>query len=154
MAARRRRRTPASRSEGGPARPAVPGRPRPGLELGLWAPVLARWLLGAVLLWFGFQELWSPRMWTGYVPVLPSAAGATVGLVLFHGALLTLLAVALVVGIAPRAAAAVGAVVLLEVILTLTVGHGLNDIAMRDVGVLGLAVAVAGTPQRRLVLTS
>ncbi|HUY61309.1 MAG TPA: hypothetical protein VMW49_05485 [Candidatus Dormibacteraeota bacterium] len=129
-------------------------RPELAATLEAWAPLAARWLLAAVLLWFGFQELWSPRMWTGYVPVLSPTSGLAVGLVLAHGAVLSLLAVALLAGIAPRTAAAAGAVMLLEVVLTLTVGHGLNDIAMRDLGVLGLAVAVAGTPQRRLVLTT
>ena len=60
---------------------------------------------------------------------------------------------ALIAGIAPRAAAAAAAVLLLEIVISLTVTGGLSDLTLRDVGVLGLAVCLTGRHAQRLVLT-
>lgn len=170
----RRRRAPAAGTAMGAAEPAVaapaararrPAGPggRPALlhllpsavlaGLEDWAPTFARLALGAVFLWFGSGELWQPRLWTGYVPLLPQSSGLTALLVLAHGALLLLLATALLFGIAPRVAAGIGAVLLVEIVMALTIQAGLNDIAVRDLGVLGLALAVAGSARHRLLLT-
>lgn len=118
-----------------------------------WAPVAARVLLGLVLAWFGYHELVQPSLWTGYVPVLSATSDLAVLLVLAHGWVLLLLAVALVAAIAPRTAAALSAVLLLEIVISLTVTGGLSDLTLRDVGVLGLAVCLTGIPQQRLLLT-
>ena len=124
-----------------------------GQMAGEWAPTAGRILLGLVLAWFGYHELVQPELWTGYVPVLsPTSSLATLA-VLAHGWMLLVLAVALVVGIAPRAAAAIAAVLLLEIVVSLTVSGGLTDLTLRDVGVLGLAVILTGVRQERLVLT-
>lgn len=117
-----------------------------------WATTMARITLGLVCLWFGVNELLQPSLWTGYVPILPATATLTVILVLLHGSALLVLAVALIAGIAPRIAAAILSVLLVEIILGLTVGHGLNDVAVRDLGILGLALAVLGSQQQRLLL--
>ena len=58
---------------------------------------------------------------------------------------------ALVAGIAPRLAAAVASVVLLEIVISLAV-TGVSDTALRDLGVLGLAVCLTGCKNQRLVL--
>ena len=124
-----------------------------GQMAGEWAPTAGRILLGLVLAWFGYHELVQPGLWTGYVPVLsPTSSLATLA-VLAHGWMLLVLAVALVVGVAPRAAAAIAAVLLLEIVVSLTVSGGLTDLTLRDVGVLGLAVILTGVRQERLVLT-
>jgi len=101
-------------------------------------------LLGLVLAWFGYHELVRPSLWTGYVPVLSPASGLAVFLVLAHGWMLLLLAVALVAGVAARTAAAVAAVLMLEIVISLTVTGGLSDLTLRDVGVLGLQCASPG----------
>jgi hypothetical protein len=117
-----------------------------------WAPVAARVLLGLVLAWFGYHELVQPSLWTGYVPVLSATSDLAVLLVLAHGWVLLLLAVALMAAIAPRTAAALSAVLLLEIVISLTVTGGLSDLTLRDVGVLGLAICLTGIPQQRLLL--
>ncbi len=119
-----------------------------------WAATLARVILGLVCLWFGANELAQPHLWTGYVPFIPSVGTLAVILVLLHGGLLFVLGVALVFGIAPRVAAVVVGLFLTEIIIDLSVGHGVNDIAVRDLGVLGLSVAVVGSSGQRLVLAS
>jgi uncharacterized membrane protein YphA (DoxX/SURF4 family) len=105
-----------------------------------------------VLAWFGYHELVQPALWTGYVPIVSATSSPAVVLVLAHGWLLLVLAVAITAGIAPRAAAAVAAILLLEIVISLTVTGGLSDLTLRDVGVLGLAVCLtAGTRQRLLL---
>jgi uncharacterized membrane protein YphA (DoxX/SURF4 family) len=116
-----------------------------------WSPTGGRLLLGLVLAWFGYHELFQPSLWTGYVPLL-SGSVLLVLLVLSHGWVLLMLAVALVAGIAVRVAAAISALLLLEIVTALTLTNGLSDLVMRDVGVLGLALSLTAASPQRLVL--
>jgi uncharacterized membrane protein YphA (DoxX/SURF4 family) len=117
-----------------------------------WGPVAARVLLGLVLAWFGYHELVQPDLWTGYVPVVSSTSALAVILVLAHGWVLLVIAVALAAGIAPRVAAFLAAVLLLEIVISLAVTGGLSDLTLRDVGVLGLALCLTGISHQRLAL--
>jgi uncharacterized membrane protein YphA (DoxX/SURF4 family) len=123
---------------------------RSGVES--WAVVGARVLLGLVLAWFGYHELVAPGQWTGYVPVVAASSSLAQLLVLAHGWMLLVLATALVAGVAPRLAAGVAAVLLLEVVASLMASGGLSDLVLRDVGVLGLAVALLGARHDRFLL--
>jgi uncharacterized membrane protein YphA (DoxX/SURF4 family) len=129
--------------------------PKPALDLGTitaeWAPTAGRILLGVVFFWFGYHELVQPGGWTQYVPVVNESSSLAVVLVLAHGWVLFVLGAALVAGIAPRAAATVASVVLLEIVISLAV-TGVDATALRDVGVLGLAVCLTGCKNQRLVL--
>ena len=117
-----------------------------------WGPTAGRILLGLVLAWFGYHELVQPSLWTGYVPVIASTSALATVLVLTHGWLLLVLAVALIAGVTPRLAAAITALLLVQIVVTLTITGGLSDLTMRDVGVLGLAVALTGKGKHRLVV--
>jgi hypothetical protein len=118
-----------------------------------WGPTAGRVLLGLVLAWFGYHELVQPALWTGYVPIVHSTSTAAIIAVLAHGWLLLVLAVALVAGITPRLAAGISALLVLEIVIALMVTAGLSDLTMRDIGVLGLAICLAGAKQQRLLLT-
>ncbi|MDX6390177.1 MAG: hypothetical protein QOJ73_1240 [Streptosporangiaceae bacterium] len=117
-----------------------------------WGPVAGRVLLALVLAWFGYHELVRPALWTGYVPVLSPTSTLAVILVLAHGWVLLVVAVALAAGIAPRAAALFAAALLLEIVISLAVQGGLSDLTLRDVGVLGLALCLTGVSHQRLAL--
>ena len=149
-------RTAASRATA-PARPMPAASPgladQAGQLAGEWAPTVGRVLLGLVLAWFGYHELVQPSLWTGYVPVVSTTSSFAVVLVLAHGWLLLVLALAIIAGIATRAAAAIAAVLLLEIVISLTATGGLSDLTLRDVGVLGLAVCLTGRHRQRLVLS-
>ncbi|MGO8958178.1 MAG: hypothetical protein ACLQFR_12530 [Streptosporangiaceae bacterium] len=119
-----------------------------------WGPTIGRLLLGLVLAWFGYHELIQPAQWTGYVPGVHSASSFAIILVLAHGWVLAVLAVALIAGIAYRLAAALAAILLLQIVVSLTISAGLSDLTLRDIGVLGLAVCLLGSSQQRLALTS
>jgi uncharacterized membrane protein YphA (DoxX/SURF4 family) len=116
-----------------------------------WAPVLGRAMLGLVFLWFGFHELEHPGDWTQYVPVISESSNLAIVLVLLHGWVLFVLGFALIAGIEPRWSAALASVIMLEIVISLIV-TGLSDTALRDVGVLGLAVCLTGIRHQRLVL--
>jgi len=133
--------------------PAVVRRTPPETSaMELWAPTVARVALGLVLLWFGLHELLQPSLWTGYVPVIAGSSKFAIALVLLHGWALVVMAVALTLGIAPRVAAAVSALMLLEIVVSLSVTGGLSDIVARDLGVFGLAVAVFANDKPGLAL--
>jgi uncharacterized membrane protein YphA (DoxX/SURF4 family) len=116
-----------------------------------WAPTAGRILLGVVFLWFGYHELLEPARWTQYVPVLAESSSAAVILVLAHGWILFVLSAALLAGITPRVTAAVASLLMLEIVISLA-ATGLSDTALRDAGVLGLAVCLTGCQNQRLVL--
>jgi len=118
-----------------------------------WAPTAARVLLGLVLAWFGYHELMAPQLWTGYVPGVTATSAFAIVLVLVHGWVLLILAVAITAGVAFRLAAAVAAVLLLQIVVTLTITGGLTDLTLRDVGVFGLAICLTGGSRQRAVLT-
>jgi uncharacterized membrane protein YphA (DoxX/SURF4 family) len=119
-----------------------------------WGPTAGRMLLGLVLAWFGYHELMQPGLWTGYVPLVHSVTGWAVILVLAHGWLLLVLSVALVFGIAARAAAGLAALLLAQIVIWLTITAGLSDLTLRDVGVFGLALCIAGSAEQRFTLAS
>jgi uncharacterized membrane protein YphA (DoxX/SURF4 family) len=117
-----------------------------------WAPTAGRILLSPVLAWFGYHELVQPAVWTGYVPMIASTSSIAVIGVLAHGWLLLVLAVALVAGVNTRLSAAIAAILLLQIVITLTITGGLSDLTMRDIGVLGLAVCLTGRARQRLTI--
>jgi uncharacterized membrane protein YphA (DoxX/SURF4 family) len=119
-----------------------------------WGPTAGRVLLGLVLAWFGYHELVQPALWTGYVPGVHSASTPAILLVLAHGWLLFVLAIALISGIWIRAAAGITVLLLAEIIIWLTVTAGLSDLTLRDVGVLGLAICLTGRTEQRFILAS
>jgi uncharacterized membrane protein YphA (DoxX/SURF4 family) len=118
-----------------------------------WGPTVGRVMLGLVLAWFGYHELVQPTLWTGYVPGVHVASAAAVALVLAHGWILLILAVALLAGIATRVAAGLAVLLLAEIVIWLWASAGLSDLTLRDVGVLGLAACLAGQTEQRLTLT-
>jgi len=163
MTARRNR--PANR-QSGPERAAAAAGPPDGTGAAVgrlgsrvaelaagWGPTAGRILLGLVLAWFGYHELIQPALWTGYVPGVHASSAAAIALVLAHGWVLLLLAVALIAGIAPRAAAGAAALLLAQIVIWLWASAGLSDLTLRDVGVLGLALCMAGRTEHRFALT-
>jgi hypothetical protein len=51
-------------------------------------------------------------------------------------------------------AAAVSALLLVQIVLELAVTGGLTDLTLRDVGVLGLALCLTGETRQRAVLSN
>jgi uncharacterized membrane protein YphA (DoxX/SURF4 family) len=149
---------PLPSAEAGPPRATAPEAARDLTLVGRaaaitadWAPTAGRILLGVVFAWFGYHELLQPGQWTQYVPIISESSSLAIIGVLAHGWVLLVLAAALVAGIAPRASAALASLLMLEIVIWMAV-TGLSDTALRDVGVLGLAVCLTGSRNQRLVL--
>jgi uncharacterized membrane protein YphA (DoxX/SURF4 family) len=98
------------------------------------------------------HELVQPSQWTGYVPIISQTSHLALAMVLLHGWLLSVLGVALVLGVGTQVVAGVSALLLLEIVLSLSFTGGVSDIVARDLGVCGLAVAVFASDRQRLVL--
>ncbi|HVC23404.1 MAG TPA: hypothetical protein VNH82_08285 [Candidatus Dormibacteraeota bacterium] len=96
--------------------------------------------------------MFQPSQWTGYVPIISQTSHLALAMVLLHGWLLSVLGVALVLGVAARLAAGVSALLLLEIVLSLSFTGGVSDIVARDLGVFGLAVAVFASDREMWVL--
>jgi uncharacterized membrane protein YphA (DoxX/SURF4 family) len=150
---------PADNAPAADPAPAAEEHGKPGWPLGEragelvapWAPTGGRMLLGLVFVWFGWHEVVQPALWTQYVPVIPENSQSALVLVAVHGWVLLALAAALLIGVAPRVSAAIASVLLLEIVISL-LATGFSDTAIRDAGVLGLAVVLTGCKHQRLIL--
>jgi hypothetical protein len=111
---------------------------------------LMRLGLGFVLCWFAVQELRTPSDWTVFVPgfVTDASPVAVEKLVLLHGLMLLLAATSIVLGLFYRPGSLLASVLILEILFGLWWDDGVNDLVVRDVGLLALAVALTIDPVR------
>lgn len=94
--------------------------------------------LGLVFLWIGIDILRHPDLWLGFVPEsLPFGIPRAVALQM-NGFLDILLGILLMVRILPKTAAALAVLHLVGILVT----QGINAILIRDVGLLGGALAL------------
>jgi uncharacterized membrane protein YphA (DoxX/SURF4 family) len=109
--------------------------------------LVMRWSLGVVLFWFAAQQLYDPGDWTHFVPAFLADAGLPErALIRLHGLLLLCSAAGLLAGTAVRQAAGLAAFILLQIIVALAVEGGEGNVIARDVGLLGLALALVFDP--------
>jgi RES domain-containing protein len=112
--------------------------------------LVMRLALAFALGWFGVQELHNPSDWGVFVPnvIAHHYPHAVNSLVILHGFLLTLASVSVFFGLAYFAGSALAAALLGEVVIGLWLGGGVSDLVIRDIGLFGLAAAVAVDPVR------
>lgn len=112
--------------------------------------LVMRLALAFALGWFGVQELHNPSDWGVFVPnvVLHHYPHAVNNLVILHGFLLTLASASVFLGLAYYAGSALAAALLGEVVIGLWLDGGVSDLVIRDIGLFGLAAAVAVDPAR------
>lgn len=102
---------------------------------------LASWALAFVLAWFGASEIISPANWVSFVPDFLNNASVN-SLVIAHGILLTLAALLIALNFWRRIFAAIAALMLASIVFTLISQNGLNPVAVRDIGLFGLALSL------------
>jgi uncharacterized membrane protein YphA (DoxX/SURF4 family) len=106
-----------------------------------------RWSLGVVLAWFAAQQLYDPGDWTHFVPVFLADAGLPeTALIRLHGLLLLVSGLGLLAGTLVRQAAGLAAFILVQIIAALAIDGGEGNLIARDVGLLGLALALVFDP--------
>lgn len=106
------------------------------------AEIILSFFLAFVVLWFGVNEILAPQNWVGLAPEFLKNLFPVNLLILAHGTALTLCGAALVLNIYRKAAAAIIAILLLEIIVNFLVNYGLSDIVARDIGLFGAALAI------------
>ena len=97
--------------------------------------------LGFVFFWFGIDKFIDPGLWIGWIPdsilsFVPIFPGTFIFLL---GIVETILGILLIFGVLVRIVAFVSALHLLAIIFSL----GFNDIVVRDIGLLTMALALA-----------
>jgi uncharacterized membrane protein YphA (DoxX/SURF4 family) len=100
---------------------------------GAAAPVILRYGMTAVHLWFGIAQLIDPASWVGWVPVWMTNIGLPAGTVVIVNAVFqTVFGVLLGIGLFTRLSAALFTVQM----VVITIGVGMNAIGVRDFGLV------------------
>ena len=96
--------------------------------------------LALVLLWFGIDEIINPENWFGYVPAwIISIIPISLKLfIIFNGIFEIFIGALLLIGFKTRIIALISALHLLSI--TLSIGY--NDIAIRDFGLMLMAISL------------
>ena len=112
--------------------------------------LLMRLAMAFVLSWFGIQELRSPAEWAVFVPnfVSDHSPIAINDLIIIHGFLLLVAAAAIFFGVFHLLGSLLAMGLLADIILGLWLNDGINDLVIRDLGLMGLAAALALDPLR------
>ena len=99
--------------------------------------------LGFVVAWFGANEILAPQEWVAFAPPFLGDGNLAASLVAIHGIVLVSCALFLFLKLYRRIAAAILALIFVEVVIGLVMQTGLSDIAVRDIGLCGLSVGLA-----------
>lgn len=113
--------------------------------------IVARIGTALVLGVFGYWELTAPGEWAGYVPHFVEPFVSSVSLVLLHGWVLFMLAVAALLDFLPSVISWISVAMMTEVVVGLLLTRGDTSILVRDVGVLALALVWAFESQSPIV---
>jgi len=99
--------------------------------------------LGFVVAWFGINEILAPTEWVAFAPPFLGTGTLATSLVVIHGIVLVSCAILLFFKLYRKIAAAILALIFVEVIFNLITQTGLSDIAVRDIGLCGLSIGLA-----------
>lgn len=117
-----------------------------------FVPLLLRLGLGIIFFWFGFTKFTDLDFWMGFIPpwmesILPISVNS---FLYIQGFIETLIGILLIIGLLVRLSAFVAALILITIILTL----GFNDLALRDFGLLMMALSLTILGSGRLTIKS
>lgn len=103
-----------------------------------------RWSLAFVFAWFGISEIFNPVYFSGYIPpfvkILPFFNPNL--FIRIHGIVLTLLSLCLIFKFKLKLTGIVNILMLVQIIVGLLFISGFNEIVVRDIGLLGLAISI------------
>ena len=102
---------------------------------------LASLAISIVFIIFGIWEILQPNYWIGFVPGYASVIMSVTTLVIIHGLVLAILGVWLITGIKKKAAAILSALVMLDIIISVSEG-GFSDVLVRDIGLFILTLSL------------
>ena len=100
--------------------------------------------LAFVFGWFGIYEIFNPVYFSGYIPpfvrILPFCNSKLC--IQTHGVILTLLYLCLIFKFHLRATGILNILILMQLIIGLLLISGFNEIVVRDIGLVGLAISI------------
>ena len=99
--------------------------------------------LGFVVAWFGMHEILAPAEWVTFAPSFLGDGTLAIALVVAHGIILVICSLFLFFNSYRRVAASILVAIFLEIIFNLIMQTGLSDIAVRDIGLCGMATGIA-----------
>lgn len=102
----------------------------------------ARIILGGVLVWSGITQLGSAASWTRYVPILGAASPTSLTVVIVLSEILTVTGAAIALGVLVRPACLVATAILGATLGVLIASQGVGDLAIRDIALIGLTLAI------------
>ncbi len=113
-----------------------------------YVPFILRIGLGLVFLWFGLDKFVHPKFWMNLVPefianLVPFSLST---FNLLQGIVETVVGLLLLIGLWHQFAAIIAGLILIPIVAVMGV-QGIYDIALRDFGLLCIAVAIAVTPE-------
>lgn len=103
-----------------------------------FSPLTLRISLGILFLFFGIDKLINPNSWIGWVPRWIWGVMDIDFFILSQGILEALIGALLVGGLFTRIVAAIASILMLLIIVSI----GFNDIAIRDIGLLGASLSL------------
>lgn len=105
--------------------------------------VILSWSLAVVVFYFGYNEVLYPENWIKLVPSFFGGDNILTYLVVAHGAILIFVGLSLIFNFYRRIAAMLLSLMLVEIIFVLITGGGFSPVAARDIGLLGMALALS-----------
>lgn len=106
-----------------------------------FASLFLRIGLAVIFLWFGIDKFFNPSVWANFVPewMLPLIIINMTVFIYIQGAIEAIIGALLIVGYKTRIAALAAAVTLFVILISV----GLNDIGLRDFGLLCAAITLS-----------
>ncbi|MDE2030753.1 MAG: hypothetical protein KGI58_00635 [Patescibacteria group bacterium] len=98
--------------------------------------------IGFVVVWFGLHEMFNPQDWVTFAPPFLGDGALANNLVVLHGIILTSCGILLFINSYRHVVSIILSLVFIEIILTLVTQTGLSDIAVRDIGLFGMAISL------------
>lgn len=105
--------------------------------------LLSRFGVGFIFITIGLWELIQPEYWSSFVPKFMASILDPIFLVRGHGAVLLLLGLGILVGFYLRQLSIIGCLIMAEIILSLLLTLGFNDIAVRDITIFFFVATLA-----------
>lgn len=110
-----------------------------------WSHRFIQWGLGIVFLWIGLDIIKHPDAWIGYIPPqLPFGLDKALALKL-NGIFDAILGAFLILGWWPKMVAGLASLHLIGILAS----QGIDQVVIRDVGLLGASLALVTWPKRR-----
>ena len=103
-----------------------------------YAPAFSRYGVGIVFLIFGIWQFVNPSSWEGYLPAFVVSNFNAATFIFLNGVFDSLIGTLLISGVFVRVSSLLGIVHLLGIVFSL----GWNDVAVRDIGLLIVLIAV------------